>query len=496
MEKLDANTSAVSEGDSHKEEEPKPEFHLQIAKDNMRAYLRVKPAYAGQNIAPEQIYEYLKENGVVYGLCDEAIHTFCSQKRFYMELVCAEGTPPVHGVDGWIDFKFDTDPNLKPREREDGTVDYRDLGLVKNVSKDQVLCSIIPPQPGKDGTDVYGRTVPFRPGKYPSLPSGNNTYVSDDQLSLLASVDGSVEYNSKSDYINVNEVFIVRGDVDASSGNISATGSVIIQGDVREGFIVKSEKDISIRGMAEGAIIEAKGNISISNGMNGMGKGTLTAGGDIVGKYFENAKLFAGHNICADILMNSQAKAGDSIIMKGRRAALISGVYEAANRIYAKTIGTSGNIATRVSIQSPTIFSLLSDDLDVKSIDELNAMLEEVEKRLNEYQEKFSEITKQITQNDQKNTEQENQLVKAAILKKTKLTEAVNQIKKQIKEAQERNTSLMDFCVIGVGVVYPGTRITIGPYTLNMQSEYNNMRFYADQERVVFGPVLPSDEII
>lgn len=493
MDTLDTGTSAVSEEHPLKKEEPKPAYHLQIAKDNMTVYLRVKPAYAGQKITPEQIYDYLKENGVVYGLCDDAIHTFCTEGRFYMELVCAKGTPPVHGVDGRIDFNFDTTKGLKPREREDGTVDFRDLGLVKNVSKGDTLCTIVPPQPGREGTDVYGNVAQFRQGKFPSLPLGSNTSVSDDQLSLLAAVDGSIEYINGC--VNVNDVFIVRGDVDGTSGNISAVGSVIVQGDVREGFFVKSEKDISIRGMAEGAVIEAKGNISISNGMNGMGKGSLTAGGDIVGKYFENTKMHAGHDIYADVLMNSQAKAEGSIILKGRKASLISGIYEAGNRIYAKNIGTAGSIATRVTIQSSAISSFLSADQDSKSIEELNALLAQAENRLNEYQEKFSELTKQITQDGQKNTEQGNQLVKSAILKKGKLTEAVNQIQNQIKEAKEKNQSLMDFSIIGVGIVYPGTRITIGPFTMNVQSEYSNMRFYADQEHILFGPVLPSDQV-
>jgi uncharacterized protein (DUF342 family) len=258
---------------------------------------------------------------------------------------------------------------------------------------------------------------------------------------------------------------------------------------------VKSEKDISIRGMAEGAVIEAKGNISISNGMNGMGRGSLTAGGDIVGKYFENAKLVAGRNICADVLMNSQAKAGDSIILKGRKASLVSGIYEAGNRIYAKNIGTAGNIATRVSIQSPAMSSFLSVDQDSKSVEELSTLLAEAENRLNEYQEKFSELTKQITQNGQKNSEQGNRLIKSAIFEKSRLTETVNNIKKQIKEAQAKNQSLMDFNITGTGIIYPGTKMTIGPFTLNVQTETSNMKFYVDQDHIVFGPVLPSDMV-
>lgn len=484
MDTLDSGTPVVAE-------EEKPAFRLQIATDNMTAYLRVTPAYSGQKITPEQICSYLRENGVVYGICEDAIRTFCSEEKFYLELICAQGNPSVDGVDGWVDFKFDIDSDLKPREREDGTVDFRDLGLVKNIRKGETLCRIVPPEPGRDGTDVYGTTVPYRRGRFPSLPQGSNTSVSEDKLCLLADVDGCIEYlNGR---VSVSEVFIVHGDVDNTSGNISAVGSVIVQGDVREGFSVKSGLDIAIRGMAEGAVIEAEGNISISNGMNGMGRGVLKAGGDIVGKYFENARLTAGRDIYADVLMNAQATAGGSIILKGRKASLIGGIYEAGVRIYAKNIGSAGNTATRVTVQSQALSSFLSVDQDAEKMQELNNQLLEAENELNAYQEKFSELTKQITLSGQKNSEQGNKAIKSAIMKKSKLTEEVNRIKKKIKEAQAKNQSLMDFNIIGVGVVYPGTRMTIGPFTLNVQNENSNMKFYADQEHIVLGPVLPSD---
>lgn len=113
------------------------------------------------------------------------------------------------------------------------------------------------------------------------MPSGTNTVISEDKLSLLAAVDGCIE--NLHSRINVNDVFIVRGNVDSASGNVNANGSVIVQGDVMEGFSVKAGQDISVRGMVEGAILEAKGTISLSNGMNGMGRGTLKAGAILSG---------------------------------------------------------------------------------------------------------------------------------------------------------------------------------------------------------------------
>ncbi len=485
------NTSVPAEQTETPQEEKKPEFSLQISMDNMTAYLRVKPAYAGQKVSYDEICEFLKQKDVTYGICELAIQSFCEEERFYSELICAKGTPVVDGTDGWLTYHFDTNKNLMPKEREDGTVDFRDLGLVKNIVKGDALCTITPPEPGKDGTDVFGHVIPFRPGLMPTLPFGANTVASPDKLSLLAEVDGCIEYLNTQ--INVNDVFIVRGNVDSASGNVTANGSVIVQGDVREGFFVKAGQDISVRGIVEGATLEAKGSISLSRGMNGMGRGTLNAGGNIVGKYFENANLNSENDIYADVLLNCRATARGSIILKGQKASLIGGSCQVGQRIYAKNIGTPGSTATRVSIVSEALSSLLVADKEENNQDSLNRKLAEAQKTLDEFTEQYTALKQQISLNGQPGMERTNMLLKASIMKKSQLNEAVQSLKKQISSLEQKTNSLVDFHVVGVGIIYPGTKMSIGPHTTNIQNEYSNTKFYADQERIVSGPVLPSD---
>lgn len=472
-------------------EEAKPEFTLHVSTDNITAYLRIKPAVTGQTVSYEQICDFLKENGIVYGICEDAIRSFCEEKRFYSELTCARGVLPEDGVDGRIDYTFNTDKNLKPKEREDGTVDFHDLGLVKNISKGDVLCTITTPQSGKDGMDIYGNVMPFLPGKLPTLPSGTNTVVSEDKLSLLAAVDGCIEYLNST--INVNDVFMVRGNVDSASGNVHSNGSVIVQKDVREGFSVKAGQDITVRGMVEGAMLEAKGSVFLSNGMNGMGKGILKAGGNIVGKYFENATLISDNDIYADVLLNCRVTAGGSIILKGSRASLIGGSYQVGQRICVKNIGTAGSTMTRVSIESKALSALLVSDREENNTEKLNLRLEQAQKELEEFQGTYTALVQQLSESGQQGSERGKLLLKASIVKKSKLTEAVESIKKQISSLQQKTANLIDYNIVGQGIIYPGTKMVIGPHTINIQSEYSNMKFYADQERIVFGPVLPSD---
>ena len=84
-------------------------------------------------------------------------------------------------------------------------------------------------------------------------------------------------------------------------------------------------------------------------------------------------------------------------------------------------------------------------------------------------------------------------LIKASIVKKSKLTQAIEEITHQIEQYRKNATSLIDYNVIGTGVIYPGTKITIGPYSMNINNEFSNSKFYPDQNGIVFGPVLPSD---
>ena len=473
-----------------KEEQP-PQFDVRVSTDNMAAYLKIKPAFPGQKVSYEDVSAVLVQRGITYGVYEEKIRLFCEEGKFFSEMLCAKGIYPVDGTDGFIDYFFDTSKEYKPKEREDGTINFRDLDIVKNIQKDTVLCTITPPKGGTDGTDIFGHSVPFTAGRFPVLPTGSNTVVSEDGLSLIAGVDGCIEYNKSS--VNVSEVFYVRGDVDSASGNINAIGSVVVMGDVREGFSVKAGKDISIRGMAEGALIEAQGTISISNGMNGMGKGTLKAGGNIVGKYFENAILISENDIYADILMNCKATAQGSIILKGRRASLIGGSYQAGQKMVVKNVGAPSYTTTSVSLQSQQLNDKLVIGKEEDSVEKLEQKRLQAQNEFEEFQKRFAELTAQASLGSRKDSNRENLMVKAAMMRKFQLGEAVKAIDTKIQKLKEAKNELSDYKIVGISIIYTGTKLTIGPFNMNINNDYSNTKFYAGPDGIVFAPVLPSD---
>jgi len=484
-----AEGTSEAEGEEAAQEEQPPTAELNVSKDNMTAYIRVKPAVPGQVITSEFILDFLVKNGIVYGICNDAIADFCENKKYYLELICAHGLEPVDEENGVLEYLIRKDNTIKPKEKEDGTVDFRDLGLVQNVAKGDVLCRIIPPEPGRDGINIYDAAAPHIVGKLPSLPSGTNTVISEDTLSLLAAVDGCVV--CKKDIINVEDVFVLRGDVDNASGNIDFLGSVVIQGDIREGFYVKAGASISVRGMSEGAFIEAGGDISISSGMNGMGKGKLIAGGNVVAKYFENVTIECKGDVYADVLMNSRVTTEGSIILKGKQSLLIGGCYQVGLKVFANTIGNSNHIRTDVSIVSDKLNTALYGSGD--SLEELQRKLSIAQKGSQKLEEQIVELTKNASSEER--SPQDRFALKTAITKKSQFAALVELLQKNIKELEEAQHTFADFQIIGVKIIYPGTKINIANYYFNIENEYSNTKFYADTEHIVFAPILPSDSM-
>lgn len=466
-----------------------PELTVRISKDRHEAFLNVKNMRPDQELTESAVTEYLARQGVVYGLLNDSIRAFCAGHSH--EILCARGITPEDEGEAAMQYLFRTSDDRTPVKREDGTVDFGDLGIVQNVKKGDVLCRIVPPKPGRDGIDVSGKPISHRKTRLPSFPSGHNTVISEDGLELAAAIDGCIEYHKN--LLNVNETFFVRGNVDGSSGNIDFTGTVVVQGDVAEGYTVKAGGDITIHGMVGGATLKAGGSITVSNGVNGMNGGSLTAGDSITARYFQNATLQCGGDVSADVLMNCNVKAGCSVILRGRNASLMGGKCTAGQKIYAKTIGTPNNTRTDVCIDSADLHSAMAGiSARASEIAELKEKIGKEEQTQASLKKQIETVKKVVA--DGSRGARIEMLVKTLMLNSKKSEETVDSCKRRMEELQsEPVASTIDFSVIGVHTIYAGTKIMIGSYSQNLSSNYSNTKFYFLEDQITSGPVLPSD---
>jgi hypothetical protein len=469
------------------EELPVQEYtisHL-VSANRLRVYIRIELLDSRAEVKHEDIMNYLSEQGIVYGIREENIVNYCRSREYSKELAAAQGKDPVNGKDAEIVYDFDISQEQKFYEKEDGTIDFKNLNNVINVTKDTVLCHIIPPQNGEEGIDVYGHTVKYKSGRNISFNFGNNTYVSEDGLQLLAGTDGCVKY--KKGKVLVENVYRVNN-VDNSTGNIDFIGNVIINGDVKAGFSVTAKGDIKIRGMVEGAFIESDGEVVISKGMNGMGKGSIRAKGNITSKYIENALIVSDRSIYSEALINSEVKAGESIILRGSTAAIIGGTSSAENIIFSKTIGS------RINPETNVIINLTKYQEEQKLFSEKQKLNRKLEKEIADKNNELNAIEDkiQLIMNSSLDNENKNSVQKQLLFIKIKINNSLNGLKKRLTEIPTTD-NIADHKIICKGIMYSNTRVTIGWTKYRVKQDISFSKLYNDGDDISIVPLNSSD---
>ena len=84
--------------------------------------------------------------------------------------------------------------------------------------------------------------------------------------------------------------------------------------------------------------------------MNGMAKGILKAGGNIVAKFLENATVSAGGYVNTESILHSNVTASTEIQVTGKRGFITGGHVRAGQRIEVKTLGATLGAPTVVEV--------------------------------------------------------------------------------------------------------------------------------------------------
>jgi hypothetical protein len=326
--------------ESPQQPQPQPvnaRANINITANKKQAFIRLDPPQnGGKRLSADEIRLALKNAGVVYGFKDQVIETLAWEPSYDTPVNIAESLEPVPGTKGSIKFYFPTSRELRPAEREDGSVDYRQLGLVKNVRARETLCAKILPVQGTPGRDVTGGEIPAVHIPDPVLPKGKNTEISIDGMSLLATVDGQADLAGNSVQV-MNTLTVDK--VDLSTGNIDFVGNVNVNGDVAPGSLVKAAGNIVIKGCLDGGSVVSGGNVVIGEGFNGQTTGTITAEGDVSCKYVQNGKLTATR-LETGYLIGSTVQVHDSVRIVGKNAGILNSSVQARNTIECFNVGS------------------------------------------------------------------------------------------------------------------------------------------------------------
>jgi uncharacterized protein (DUF342 family) len=444
---------------------------VEIVDQEMKALLFVTPPGPGGCDIPLENYQaFLKNNKVYFGIDQDYLRDFADKPLYKEKVVIAEGLAPVNGRDAYLQYNFETNQTkVRIKEGADGRVDFKDLKIIQNVVEAQPLVKKIPPEQGVSGRTVTGNPLPARDGKDIALPLGKNVHVGDDKVTIIADINGQVvEVNGK---INVEPVYTVDGDVDLKTGNIIFLGTVVITGNVVDGFSVKAAGNIEVKGTVEKADLDAEGDIIVHQGITGRGKEIIRAGKSLMARFIENTMIDVGDSVIAsDGIINSRVDAGKRIICQGKRATIVGGRLRACEEINAKVLGspTAGTETVCEVGVDPKTKELLSQ------LAEKKAALEK------QYEDIKLNIQTLINIKQQRKSLPED---KEAYLQELdeKRVETITDIKKNT-EAIEKAQDLLNNLkargrVSASSKVYPGVRVIIKDAKEDVRTEYRAVTF-------------------
>ena len=295
----------------------------------------------------------LHNAGVVFGIKEDVINAFLNNRRYFEEIVLAEGKEPVQGQDAVIEYFFNTDLKARPTLKEDGSVDFFNLNIINHVNEGDLLARLTREVPGVYGQNVRGEKAKPRDVRKRVLKFGRNIRLSDDKNEIFSTCDGHVTLVDGRVFVsNVMQV----ENVDPATGNIEYEGNVQVNGNVMTNFSIKAKGNVEVRGVVEGAEIQAGGNITIARGMNGMSRGVLKAGGNVIAQFIENSTVEAAGYVEAGSIMHSQVLAGTEVHVGGQRGFISGGKVAATTLVEAKILGSDMGTDTIVEIGiSPTV---------------------------------------------------------------------------------------------------------------------------------------------
>ncbi|MCM1121457.1 MAG: FapA family protein [Eubacterium sp.] len=452
-------------------------YKLTITPDKMQAYARVYAASeGGVELTMGEILRDLEAKGVKYGIKKDAIEQFLQNKEYCEDILFAEGMLPTRGKDAYIEYNFNTDKKAKPTLKEDGSVDFFNLNILNHCNKGDVLAILHKEEEGKEGRDIFGTRLKPAEVKKVKLKFGNNIDLSEDGMTLTSQVDGHVELVDEE--VFVSDMLEVEN-VDNSTGNIEYEGSVQVNGNVTTNFTVKAQGDIIVKGVVEGAVLQAGGNIIIARGMNGMGKGALQAGGNIVAKFLQNADAHASGYIASESILHSRITAGTEVNVDGRRGFITGGKVCAAGSINVKTLGSEMGADTTVEVGAdPTIKNRIA---------QLQKLIEEDKKTLQTVQPVLVAAKQKMNQGIKLSQEQLRHIQSLALVNQQK-SEAVKANEAELQEMMELAGNTTEAQVRVKGMVYPGTKICIGDVSMTVQKNAQYCRFVRERGDVRIAP--------
>ncbi len=326
-------------------------YGVLISASDMAAYL-VLGAERGGGDQLSDALNALSEAGVVHGIDAERVKAAVEVWEPGRAVLVAEGTAPEAGENAEM---LSTESPCSPAIQPDGSADFSASPTDETVPAGTPLLALKPVKLGHDGTTVRGGTIPTTLGVELDLQQylGEGVELSSDGLQIAATIDGSLARGTAGK-ISLRPLLRIPTKVDQATGNIDFEGNVVIDADVADEMKVRATGDLTIKGVAGGAHLEAGATMVLMNGMMGHGVGEIVSHGPLQAVFLQECTVTCDASVAVSReIIDSTITAADSVAVTGTGAdsgKIVGGSVQAGREILATTVGAARGKMTKLTI--------------------------------------------------------------------------------------------------------------------------------------------------
>ncbi|MBN2297053.1 MAG: DUF342 domain-containing protein, partial [Deltaproteobacteria bacterium] len=287
-------------------------------------------------------------------------------------------------------------------------------------------------------------------------------------------IDGMVIWDESG--VLVEPVYVVDK-VDSSTGNVRFNGSVVVNGEVGDGFEIHAGEDVTVAMSVGRVIISAGGNIRIGGGILGQEKAQINAQGSINVKFIQDASIKSGQEIVIeDYVRNSEVTAAGPVIVRSPSGWITGSTVSSEGWIYCHTIGHETNpVGTRLIIgHNPRLH------------DERERKKNEAIEKIGDFLKLQASITKmRAIRSQAKLSQQQNDLYDKILNAIDTIRHNINDIDARIKELTNKINTVFSGNIYIEGIANEGTMIMIGKATREITDSRVKTQFSLENNEIV-----------
>jgi hypothetical protein len=411
-------------------------FDITVSKDKLKAIAFFDGNVPTTAVDINDVKTMLHAEGILYGIADDDQIKGFLEGKFCVgkEWTIATGTEPIPDTPPQIVYHFDTDPLKIGTLTEDGLMDWKDRGLLPQVTEGDLLAEKIPGPKGKEGMDVYGKKIPIPKSREIRFKCAKGARRSEDGMQVHATVSGIPKLSVLGE-ISVMSTLQIPGDISLKTGHVTFDGHIEVAGAVEKGYRVKGE---SLRANEiRDAQIDVAGDITAMNGIFGA---TIRCKGNLRAGHIHNANIILDGDLAVEkeiidstIEVNGRCLINDGIILSSvissKMGITVMDIGSRAANPSELTVGIDQQLERNIETTRQEIQAIKSEsDILPKTIKDLKKQSDQINTRLGKVAQEQDRCMVQHRQLQEK--------VEAGLLKKEgpeaeKLQKTIDELKKR-----------------------------------------------------------------